>query len=235
MARERFDIIFSARLLEDADPARVRAALAARFKLDDRHLERLFSGRPVTIKRGVDLDTASRYRLAFRTAGALVDIRPSSDPPVPPQPAAAEGGALSLAPADGRPLVSSPAPAPVEIDTSRLHLDLDPKTPLDPSPPPRPPAIDTSALGLAPQAPLDPPPAPPPPALDLSGLSVAAEDDTPLDPSPPPPPPAIDIGGLRLDSGDAPLAPAVSPEPPHIDTTGLSLAPPGTPARERDR
>lgn len=81
MAGARFDILFAGELMGDADPEKVRSQLQQRFKLSDAATARLFSGRSVTVKRGVDTATASHYRKVFRDAKALIEIRPVDLPP----------------------------------------------------------------------------------------------------------------------------------------------------------
>jgi len=76
MVGAKFDILFAGELLRDADPEAVRRQLQQRFTLSDEAVDKLFSGRTVTIKRDVDTATATRYREIFREAKALVQIRP---------------------------------------------------------------------------------------------------------------------------------------------------------------
>jgi hypothetical protein len=69
-----YDVVFSGELLAGSDPAEARRRLAALFKSDAAAIERLFSGQPVAIKKGVNEGTAARYREAFRQAGAACQI-----------------------------------------------------------------------------------------------------------------------------------------------------------------
>jgi len=135
MPQPLFDVYFRGALLPDADPAQVRDRLAGAFGLGGAELERLFSGAPVCVKRGVDVDSAAQLRGRFRDAGALVDIRPAetarAEPPAPspapaptPAPAvteAADDGSWTLAPA-GAPVSDATAPPPPAIDTSHLSM-----------------------------------------------------------------------------------------------------------------
>lgn len=74
MSENTFAVAFSGQLVEGADPARVRANLAQLFKLDPTKVEHLFSGKRVVIKKGVDQQTAEKYKLALHKAGAVVAI-----------------------------------------------------------------------------------------------------------------------------------------------------------------
>jgi hypothetical protein len=171
MAESRFDIQFAGELVQGADPLVVRECLRDLFKLSPDGLERLFSGRAMVVKRDLDAATAERYRHAFRDAGAVLRLTPSTaalNPPAPAQPdprdrgspppvdaTGAEAG-LTLAP-PGADVGEATAPfAPRHIDTS--HLSLVPGsdwTLEDCAPPPVPtPIPDISYLTLAPVEPL---------------------------------------------------------------------------------
>jgi hypothetical protein len=137
-----FDIYFRGEMLDDADPAAVRAGVARLFKLEAAAAERLFSGKPVRVKHNVDADSASRYRAAFRDVGALVQIvaagseppaatavpgtsgSPADTPSPETEPGAAGAGAGSTEPSLAEPgatLDHTPPPPAVEIDTSGLE------------------------------------------------------------------------------------------------------------------
>lgn len=75
MSEARFDILFDGTLKPDADPHLVRERLGAAFKLDAAGIERLFTGKPVAVKRDADLTTAARYKRVFEEAGAIVTLR----------------------------------------------------------------------------------------------------------------------------------------------------------------
>jgi hypothetical protein len=62
MAEERFDLSYRGDLVPGADPARVRERLTAIFKLSDAGAQRLFTGRPVIVKRDADAETADTLR-----------------------------------------------------------------------------------------------------------------------------------------------------------------------------
>ena len=135
---QAFDIYFLGEMLPDTNPAEVMRQVAKLFKVSEDAVDRLFSGKPLRVKQNVDADAASRYRAAFRDAGALLEIVPHGSPP--PQrtaaaatpaaapdtaaddaepPAAATGDDMSLA-EPGAIIDHKPAPPPAEIDTSEL-------------------------------------------------------------------------------------------------------------------
>lgn len=163
MSDDRFDISFSGSLKADADPAWTREQLRVLFKLDEPGLDRLFSGRPVLIKRNVDAATAARYKRVFDEAGAVVDIlaagesKPSTSAGSGAETTSAspstEGSdkpsGLSLAPMGGF-LEEPPEVKMMELDISHLSLVPGPEWSLadcEPDPPDIDPP-DTSHLKL---------------------------------------------------------------------------------------
>jgi len=144
MVEELYDILFAGKTLPDEDPLEVRRKVGALFKAEGEALDRLFSGTSVRVKAGVDQDTAIKYRVAFRNAGALVEIQPSNqtDPVsqtlalLPPN----TGSLIDCAPS----VEALPLP-----DISDYALSPEGAT-LDETLPVSPPTIDTSELSLGP-------------------------------------------------------------------------------------
>ncbi|MCU7960293.1 MAG: hypothetical protein KZQ58_09910 [gamma proteobacterium symbiont of Bathyaustriella thionipta] len=75
MATDLYDVYFKGQLLPDADPDKARQHVARLVKANDKQIKALFAGKPVRIKKNIDLDKAAKIRLAFRDAGALIEIR----------------------------------------------------------------------------------------------------------------------------------------------------------------
>jgi hypothetical protein len=73
-----FDLVFTGELIEGCDPAQVRRDLERLFKADAAAISRLFTGKPVIIRKAVDRQTAMRYRAALQQAGALCRIQPAA-------------------------------------------------------------------------------------------------------------------------------------------------------------
>jgi hypothetical protein len=188
---QSFDIYFSGQLLADTSPEQARAAVGRMFRIEGAALERLFSGQPVRVKSGVDVDQAGRYRQAFREAGALIDIVAAGSPPPAraertPQAAAAQADAPEtdedtdmqlLPPRTGTLEDCAPQIKPQQIpDTGWMGLEAAGIT-LDETPPPPPAEIDTAAIsnrGLdAPGTLLDETPPPPPVEIDTHGISMS--------------------------------------------------------------
>jgi len=215
MPAERFDVIFSGQLIEGQDPEQVRLKVGRMFKANEVQIKRLFSGKPVSIKQGVDIDTAGKYRLAFRKAGALVEIRSSRKVPDTAKANATKQGKdtpdpksgvakLSLAPAGSGSLEAyapkiEAAPLP-DIDNLSLakagsHHESAPDT--------TPAAIEIGDLDLVngQDWTLEDCRPPPLPVLepDISALDLTALDDTSHIPPEQPPQPLPDISSLSLE------------------------------------
>ncbi len=158
MSNQTFDIIFSGQLIDGQDPDAARRMVGQIFKADDNQLDTLFSGNQIVIKSDVDDETATKYRVAFRKAGALIEIKPSRSNKESTEKPANEGasspnesGNLTLLPPNTGSLIDcaknvDPQPIP-DID----HISLASLgATLDESPDPIPAEIDTSDLSLNP-------------------------------------------------------------------------------------
>jgi hypothetical protein len=207
MPKERFDVVFRGRLMEGQDPAQVRRKVARLFKANEAQLQRLFSGNPVSVKKGVDMETASRYRLAFREAGALVEISAGQPTQNESNESADPADHLTLVPANTGSLEEyapkiAPAPLPDISDMSLAAVGSD----HEPARPQTAPAIDTDGLGLVDGQDWTledcQPPPPPPLEPDLSGLDLSPPDDTSHIPPEPPPLPLPDISDMALAATD---------------------------------
>lgn len=169
MSIELYDVYFSGAIMEDQDAAQVKERVGQIFKAKGEQLERLFSGKPIRIKAGVDLDTAVKYRVTFRDAGALVDIKPSDSSAEPPKKAPAQAAPAkepqpqapqtAVSPDEEAPTLLPPntgslidcakevTPAPIP-DISGLDMDQ-PGTVLDEHEPPPPAEFNTEGLSAS--------------------------------------------------------------------------------------
>jgi hypothetical protein len=166
MADERFDLSYKGLIAPGADPEHTRRRLTAIFKLTDKGVERLFTGKPVIVKRNVDAATAVQFEKIFAHAGAILTVIPLDESGLSegmgsaaePEPETIEPAVdtprLSLAPLGGvleePPLVGTPA-----LDLSYLSLVPGNDWTLeDCEPPPTPiPEPDLSYLSLEPTPP----------------------------------------------------------------------------------
>lgn len=141
---DAFDVYFLGEMLPDADPAEVRQGVAKLFNVADDAIERLFSGNPLRVKKGVDAETASRYRAAFREAGALIQIVPEGSPP----PAVAPSSAATAS-SSSHAETHTPSTPERQQATSTVTL-AEPGATIDETPPSPPANIDTGSLEALP-------------------------------------------------------------------------------------
>ncbi|MCU7915863.1 MAG: hypothetical protein KZQ65_08175 [Candidatus Thiodiazotropha sp. (ex Gloverina cf. vestifex)] len=216
---DNYDVYFSGACLKKADPAEVKRKIGAMFKLEGEKLERLFSGKPVPIKRGVDMDQAVKFRVAFRDAGALVDIVPEGQPAPTPSPAPTTRPAAPTPATDrteSAPSTSSGltlAEGPLPPDSEAEKITPVPVPDYDLSAP-----QDFNLSDCAPQ--VEPVPIPDTSAMDLDKPGAA------LDETPDPEPLEIDTEALTLDDPGTTLIEETPFETPEIDTDDLSMSEP---------
>ena len=146
---DTFDMYFLGEMVPGADPAQVRTGVAALFKIQEDAADRLFTGKPLRVKQGLDVDTASRYRAAFREAGALVQIVPHGAPPPSAKPAAtpAEGRTAQAAVSETRGTETPPTEGIAENEGFSL---AEPGATIDHTPAPPPAEISTDGLEALP-------------------------------------------------------------------------------------
>lgn len=75
-----YEIHFQGELMPGFSRVAVAERLRHRMKLDDAQLEKLFSGKAVRIKSGLERDAAARLAARFRDLGARVEVTPPLDP-----------------------------------------------------------------------------------------------------------------------------------------------------------
>ncbi|MCF6354110.1 MAG: hypothetical protein L3J26_03255 [Candidatus Polarisedimenticolaceae bacterium] len=177
---EKFDIFFSGQIIAGQDEAAVRAKLERAFNANPKQLEQLFSGQPVKIKSGVDIEKAAKYRVSFRNAGALIDIKPVTTTAQPPASTPPAKDKIELLPAKTGSLIDcAPQVVPAKI-----------------------PNIDGITLGSS-TAPLDSREPAPPANIDTEGLTLnPPHSETTLDERKPSPAAEIDTTGLTLNTAN---------------------------------
>lgn len=74
MSEELFDLIFRGEIVKNIDEKLARKNVQQLFKIPAAKIDALFSGRPVVLKRGLNMEVANKYRVAIKKAGALVNI-----------------------------------------------------------------------------------------------------------------------------------------------------------------
>ncbi len=233
MSDEFFDIYFSGKVIDQDQLAQVKLKIGILFNANEAVLNKLFSGQPTKIKKAVDMDTAIKYRVKFREAGAIVDIRPSQSAPPPPASASAAEAipqshftaAETVAPEPAAEPVPTAAPA-----SSSAGIDASLATPgsiIDdtPEPPPANYNTDQFDLGEANTGSLEEfaETVVPAPIPDISSLDVD-ESDAPLDNTPQPEKLDIDTSSMAIDAFSGDLDDTPPPPPANIDTSNLTAS-----------
>ncbi|MFA5496334.1 MAG: hypothetical protein WC247_16335 [Porticoccaceae bacterium] len=72
---DTYTVVFRGDLVPGTTPGEVRQRLQEFFRLDDARVERLFSGRPVAIRKNIELDRARQLRDMLAAMGALAEVR----------------------------------------------------------------------------------------------------------------------------------------------------------------
>ena len=83
---EQYRLVFKGEILPGHEPDEVRQKLLGMLRMGPEKAERVFSGRPIVIKKGLDADQAQRYRrkLASMGIGIRVEAQVTEPPPPPP-------------------------------------------------------------------------------------------------------------------------------------------------------
>lgn len=74
MAVKQYDIIFKGEVVEGVALDNAKKQLSALFNIDAEKVERLFTGKPIALKKGLAFAVANKYRVAIKKAGAVVDV-----------------------------------------------------------------------------------------------------------------------------------------------------------------
>ena len=226
-----YDVYLTGKLDNDVSPALAAQRLAALFKSTPETMAGLITGKAQLLKRGVDKNTALKYRDALQNAGCEVVFKAqttvvTNDNGTNEKPAAS----APISAAAAQPIPATPASA-----TSSPSLQLAPvgedllrpgeRTTATPV------AVDISHLSVAPVGPLPHIAAAPTAAPDTSNLSLAAAEGNLLQESE-----RIAVPTIVPDTGDLTVAELGAPietlkneaAPLHPDISGLNLAPAGS-------
>lgn len=204
MDQPLYDVFFTGKLVEGADPNTARDSFAKLFKASPEAVEKFFNGKAQALKRGVNKEEALKYKAALHKAGMMVAFKAhqTEASAAAPQPAVAGEEDWSLAPVGSDVLKPDERHdvAPREIDTSAIKM-VSAFATVEEEAKPVPPAPDTSHISVAQAGEdllVDKPEAPPPLPLDLDSITLAPpgteleelhDDLPPLDP---------DISGLSM-------------------------------------
>lgn len=208
MPAEHFDVVFRGHVLEGQDPSVVQQQIGQAFHIPEPNLKQMFSGRLVVLKKAVDIETASRYQLALRKLGAVLEVRASvtaetSDATSTPKVTAQTAVNWSVTPPNTGTLEDCtlpPTPAPIP-DIQHLTIATT-GVRMDQTPPISPREIDTGNLNI------------------ILGETWTLEDCQTQ-----PQPVVIDTQNLDMLNEWTALDEHEPPTPPHIDTSALDVVP----------
>ncbi|MEM7365549.1 MAG: hypothetical protein AAF525_16130 [Pseudomonadota bacterium] len=213
-----YAIVFSGELVEGFQPISVKAHMAKMLKADADKMAKLFSGKPVVLKRTADKKEAAKYGSALKKIGADVKVKIVKTPvseSTPTQPAT----------------TSQPVERTSNIQND-ANFSLRPNDGdiFDPEPETASPALDLSSFELAPDDDsfLVEPTEETVVSLDLSSYEVAEADDTPLA-EPTPEVARVEAPEFGIDEPGAVLETLQEEkELLNPDTSGMTLAITGT-------
>lgn len=69
-----YSLVFCGKIAQEHDPAVVRRKVQALLKADSSHIDRLFSGQKVYLKKELDRVTVERYKQYFESTGAICAV-----------------------------------------------------------------------------------------------------------------------------------------------------------------
>lgn len=187
-------VVFKGQIAPGVDAETVKEKLANLFKVNLAQAEAMLSGKPVYIKKNVDLATAKKYQAAMQKAGAVANIIPVEQATAKPEATAAQTQAkppiTKAAPAAGIALPGSTATIAIpDTDAPKTTVKIDTSS-TDIS------AISMAETGTALQ---DTQEEIPMPEVDIADLSLAAAGEGELSHNNDVPPLQIDTSGLSID------------------------------------
>ena len=233
MSEQTFQVIVNGTLTEGAQLDQVKQNIAKLFNTSVGKVEPMFSGRKMAVKKGLDQQTAQKYKAAIIKAGlaaGIAPMAPATQPQPTEQPATAGQSGVSLDNASiaavGSVMDETPPPAEPDIDISNLDMGSPGETLSQQNQPPEP-DIDVSDLtmGEVGEDVTEHKPAPEP-DIDISDLSMGEvgedvmeyEEVPPLD---------VDISELSMGEVGEDVMEHEAVPPVNIDTSKLSLDEPG--------
>ena len=175
MALPEFIVLFSGNTLEGFEALDVQIRVEAALRLTEEQSNKLFSGKPVVIKRTQSKTDALKLTAELKSMGADVSVRiakQSASTPRDPAKGASDQADSVQAREQEQPIEPSHG---FSLKPNIGFL-------VEPNDPPTPPTLDLSGLSAGPigETPLAPKTSVELPALDLSGFSISGFDDEPL-------------------------------------------------------
>lgn len=119
---ETYTVIMMGKVADGQVMDEVKARVAKMFKLDGAQLDKMFSGKAVAVRRGVDRQQADKICAALLNAGAVAKVKadiPAADQQAQELQASPQPESLSREPE------SAPEPAAVSTDTEDFTPDIE--------------------------------------------------------------------------------------------------------------
>ncbi len=127
MSDERYDLVFKGQLAKSFELTTAVKNLAQLFKIDPLKVKAMFDGRTTVLKRNLDMETATKYRVAIKKAGALVEleaVKEAAEPkPRAQKESQSEGKAVFGAREPSSDLSPAVAEQAVKVDTSNTQIE----------------------------------------------------------------------------------------------------------------
>lgn len=89
-----FSVVVTGKVVDGFELGQVKANVGKLFKLTEAQIDKMFAGKPVAIRRGIDKEQAIKLRSALAKAGALATVKTSR----PPAAKASEAAAAAAEP-----------------------------------------------------------------------------------------------------------------------------------------
>jgi len=231
MSTPDFLVVFSGAALDGFEPLAVQAQVEAALQLTEDQSGKLFSGKPVVIKRTQDKTEALTLAQKLKKLGADVSVR------IAPKPDAAPKAVQPTEPPTAKPHEATQAPSltirePIQADSHSANngLSLAENDGFIVPPAAPAPVLDPDLSGLSALAdfdePLQAPKAHAAPELDLSSMSVKDNDGSPLVAAAPEVAPSVAVPDFDLDAPGALLETVGLPDPVAMpDVSNLTVKP----------
>ncbi len=196
MSEANNHVVFKGQLAADVAEDIAKQKLAALFKINVAQAEAMLSGKPVFIKKNVDLPTAQKYQAAMQKAGAIAEIVSSTAAPVKEVKEAAAQNTSNTAKTAASTAASSSVALPGNNATTDIPETQAPQTSVALNA-----QVDTSAISMAETGSILQNTAQEvaEPELNLDGLSLAAAGEGELSQENDIPAVKIDTSGLSLE------------------------------------
>ena len=200
---QTYEIVFSGQVAPGVDPAQARQGIQRLFNASEQLLEQFFSGRRIVVKRDLNQAAAEKYRQAFASAGALVEVVAMGQAAQTPAPAAP---------------AATPVPAPAPVAQAPAAQAAVSPTPVSVAP-----AAPIAPAAAAAVAPASAAPAAVQPVPTAGSLNVAPRDEY-MAAFAHVQAPDFGLAGVGEDLLENKPEQAVT----EVDISGLSLAAPGS-------